>query len=81
MYFIWKLRVWMPFKVLFSPTHTLVPTVFSLLETVLVRFFCDGFSSFVAFALISEIVSNLLPLRVFLSCGNKKKSQGAKSGE
>ena len=30
-------------KVLSSPTHTLIPTEFSLLETVLVRFFCDGF--------------------------------------
>ena len=37
------------------------------------------FSYFVAFALISEIVSNLLPLRGFLSFGNKKKSQGARS--
>ena len=25
------------------PTHTLIPTVFPLLETVPVRFFCDGF--------------------------------------
>jgi len=43
MYFIWKLHVWVPFKVLSSPTHALIPTVYPLLETVLVRFFCDGF--------------------------------------
>ena len=41
MYFIWKLHVWVPFKLLSSPTHTLIPTVFPLLEMVLVRFFCD----------------------------------------
>ena len=43
MYFIWKLHVRVPFKVLFSPTHTLLPTVFLLLQTVLIRFFCDDF--------------------------------------
>ena len=26
MYFIWKLHVWVPFKVLSSQTHTLIPT-------------------------------------------------------
>ena len=40
-----------------------------------------AFSSFVAFALISEIVSNFLTLRSFLSFGNKKKSQGTRSGK
>ena len=45
MYFIW-LHVWVAFKVLSSPTHTLIPTIFPLLETVLVRFFCDGFQLF-----------------------------------
>ena len=43
MYFTWTLHVRVPFKVLSSPTHTLFPTVFPLLETDLVRFFCDGF--------------------------------------
>ena len=43
MYFIWALHVWVPFRVFSSPTHTLIPTVFPLLETVLVRFFYDGF--------------------------------------
>lgn len=61
----------------YSPAQ-LMPTVFPLLVgTVLARFFCDmAFSSFVALALISEIVLNLLDLRVFFSFGNKKKSQG-----
>ncbi|XP_076319089.1 uncharacterized protein LOC143230026 [Tachypleus tridentatus] len=36
-------------------------------------------SSFVAFALISGIVSNRLPFKGLLSLGNKKKSQGARS--
>ena len=43
MYFIWKLHVLVLFKVLSSPTHTLILAMFPLLETVLLRFFCDGF--------------------------------------
>ena len=38
-------------------------------------------TSFVAFALISGMVSNLLPFKGLLSMGNKKKSHGARSGE
>ena len=40
MHFIWKLHVQVPFKVLSSPTDTLIPT------TVLVRFFYYGFQPF-----------------------------------
>ena len=43
--------------------------------------FVMAFSSFITFALIFKIVSYLLPLRVFKSFRNKKKSQGERSGE
>ena len=75
MYFIWRSHVWTPFKVLSSPAHTLA---FPLLGTVLERFFLMAFSSFVAFALISEIVSNPLPLRGFL---HKDQGQVSRGGE
>ena len=48
MYFIWKLHVWVPFKVFSSTKHTLIPRVFPRLETVL------AFSSFVVFDLIPK---------------------------
>ena len=48
-----------PFKVLSSPTHTLILAVFPLLETVQVRFFIDGFQ---------------LPRRICLNFRNRLKS-------
>ena len=59
MYIIWKLHVWIPFKVLSFSTHTLIPMAFPILETVLVHFFCDGFQ---------------LLRRIFLNLWNRLKS-------
>ena len=81
MHFIWKLHVWVPFKVLFSPTHTLIPTVFPFLETLQVRFFCDSFQ------LLRRICLNLRnrlkssSFGEFLKFWEQEKSQGARSGE
>ena len=61
----------------FSPsqrTH-LFQRCFHILKPSWYAFVAMPFSSFVAFALISEIVSNLLPLRGFLSFGNKKSCE------
>jgi len=38
-------------------------------------------SVFVEFRLMSSVTSNRCPFRTFLSLGNRKKSQGARSGE
>ena len=82
MYFIWKLHVWVPFKVLSSPTHTLIPRVFPLLETVLVRFFRDGFQLLRRIYLSPRNRLKTSSFESFLlSFGNKKRSRGAWSGE
>ena len=78
MYFIWKLHVWVLFKVLSSSKHVLVPTVFPLLETVPLRFFCDGFQFLRRVCLNLRKRLEFSSFEGFLRFGNKKnhKEQG-----
>ena len=77
-----EVNIWgPPSKYSPPPMHTLIPTVFPLLKTVLVRFFYDGFQFLRRICLHLWNHLKFSSFEGFLRFGNKKKSQGARSGE
>jgi len=73
-----------PFKVIPLRYYTLVPALFPIFEALLICVFwlfiaLSSSSDVVIF--ISSIVANFRPFMGLFNFGNKRKSQGAKSGE
>ena len=68
-----------PFKILSIGGNTLVQSFFPLCEASLELLKLDVVQCEAVFT--SSMVANLFPFNVFFIVGNKKKSQGARSGE
>jgi len=71
----------MPFKIVPLGSDTVTEALFSLFAAVL-EGFCWYTVQLVGYSLLDIIQSNkMAPFEVLLSPGNKKKSQGLRSGE